>query len=66
MLNTLIELLKTEDAKLIRKYCEEGSFLDEDGKTIKGVCRHVNIEEMLNDIHLRDALIIEALKGDKK
>lgn len=65
MLNTLIELLKVEDEKIIKKYCQKGAYIDEQGKIVHGVCRAVSIEEILNDIHLRDSLILEAIRGDK-
>jgi len=64
MINKITLLIKERDEKLIKKYCQEGTFLDEKGQIIHGVCKNVSLSELLNDIHVHDALIVQALKGE--
>ncbi len=53
------ELIQERDQKLISKYCQEGTFVDAEGNVTKGVCKPVDLSEILNDLHLSDALIID-------
>jgi hypothetical protein len=57
------EVIKDRDNKLIAQYCQEGAFMDEHGKVTGGVCKHVDFSELLNEVHLRDAVLLDAVKA---
>lgn len=65
MINKVNQLIKERDEKLIEKYCQEGAFLGKKGEIVNGVCKPVPLADLLNDLHLHDALIVQALRGEE-
>ncbi len=60
MKDKLLELFNTRDKDFISRFCQEGTYLDESGKEIKGVCRTMTAEEVLTFMHTYDAYAVEA------
>jgi len=49
------ELRNQRDDVLINRFCEKGTFIDIGGKTIGGVCRPVDMSELLTVLHYFDS-----------
>jgi hypothetical protein len=61
----ILELHKQMDLAFIAEFCDQGTYLDGDGKTIHGVCRAVSANEVLEFMHRWNAVIAEVSKGNK-
>lgn len=61
----ILELHKQMDGAFIKEFCQEGTFIGEDGKTIHGVCRPVSANEVLEFMHRWNAVIAEVITTKK-
>lgn len=61
MKDRILQLIHERDKKLISKYCNEGAYLDENGNAVHGICRNVELQDLLNDLHLSDALMVREI-----
>lgn len=59
MKEKLLELFNTRDKDFIARFCNEGTYIDEHGKEIIGVCRTMTAEEVLTFMHTYDAYVCE-------
>lgn len=55
----LLEIMKARDKELLERFCQSGAFMSTDGKEIRGVCKPVDVNVMLNFMHTYDGLIAE-------
>jgi len=62
----ILEVHKQMDEAFIKTFCQEGTFMGEDGKTIHGICRPVSADEVLTFMHRWNAVIIEVTKDNGK
>lgn len=58
----ILEVHKQMDAAFIKQFCDQGTYLDGDGKTIHGVCRAVSADEVLTFMHRWNAVMVEVTK----
>lgn len=61
VMNAVNQKVQERDQELLRRFCHTGTFFDESGNTIYGVCNPMSTQEFLNFIHVHDALLIEAI-----
>ena len=59
----ILEVHKQMDEAFIKQFCQEGTFLGEDGKEIHGVCRPASADEVLTFMHRWNAVIVEVIKA---
>ena len=63
MKTIILELIQKRDQEFIERFCQAGTFLSADGSEIQGVCKPIEANEMMNFMHVHDALIIDVLKN---
>lgn len=62
MSHALLEVHKQMDAAFIKQFCDQGTYIGDDGKTIHGVCRPVSADEVLTFMHRWNAVAVEVTK----
>lgn len=55
----LLTSANNRDKEFIKRFCSEGAYIGEGGKVVNGVCRTVDVEEILTFLHRHDALLLQ-------
>lgn len=62
ILTLFLEENKKRDLHILQKFCDEGSYIDGHGTLVVGVCKHVEISELLNLLHNADERLLSSIK----
>ena len=65
MNDKILEVLKQRDQELIERFCQPGTYMDDAGKEIHGICKQVDVSVMLNFMHVHDAHLLEVIKQNQ-
>lgn len=61
----VLNLVQQRDKDFIARFCQQGSYMDADGKNIVGVCKPVDANEMLTFMHQYDEMLLTEIKEHK-
>lgn len=62
----VLQIQKERSELCIENFCTKGTYLTDGGELVRGVCRPVDVQELINFMSVTNALIIEAMSvGDE-